>query len=87
MFGWPQVAPVPLENPRFAKGPLAPTATMFHGARSRTPDISFGALAPAHLLKAHVLRGFPAHVTPHDAKSHERNDAVVFPPRSNDNLC
>ena len=41
----------------------------------------------AHLLKAHVLRGFPAHVTPNDAKSHERNDAVVFPPRSNDKLC
>ena len=41
----------------------------------------------AHLLKAHVLRGFPAHVTPNDAQRHERNDAVVFPPRSNDKLC
>ena len=37
VVGWPQLAPMSLRNPRFAKGLLFLTATMIRGARSRTP--------------------------------------------------
>ena len=60
IVGWPQVRPMHMQKSRFAKGLLAPAATMLRGARSRPAENYFDRAAPGPSPQSARSERFPS---------------------------